>query len=90
MTIKVTLAAALAELVEGNTTFHLEGVTAREALRQLAVAHPPLADLLWRGDRLNPMLVAFRNQDNIRQLQGLDTPLADGDELALITAIEGG
>ena len=90
MTIKVTLNTALAELADGNTTFHLEGATVLEALRNLAAAQPPLAALLWRGEGLNTMLVAFRNQDDIRQLQGLETPLANGDELALITAIEGG
>lgn len=61
------------------------------ALRALTDRHEDLARLVWApGGVFNDQLVAFVNQENVRHLQGMDTPLRDGDEIMLITAVEGG
>jgi ferredoxin-nitrite reductase len=62
-----------------------------EALHDLTARHPPLAALVWRPDGgFNDQLVAFLNREDVRRLQALDTPVRPGDELVLITAVEGG
>ena len=91
MTVNVTLAPILADAIGGKRTLQLEGGTVGEVLRDLGERHPPLARLLWRdGEALNPMLAVFRNQDDIRTLEGLATPVQPGDEVAVISALEGG
>jgi ferredoxin-nitrite reductase len=89
--VEVTLAPILADTIGGDRTLQLEGSTVGEVLRNLGKRHAPLARVLWRdGDALNPMLAVFRNRDDIRTLEGLATPVRPGDELAVISAIEGG
>ena len=91
MTVKVTLAPALADAIGGERTLQMEGSTVGEVLRDLGKLHAPLARLLWRdGDALNPMLAVFRNKDDVRTLEGLATPVRPGDEVAVIAAVDGG
>lgn len=89
--MRIALAHLLAEQIGGADTVEVEAATVEEALRALTQAHPALAALVWRPDgSFNDQLVAFRNRDDVRRLQGLATPLRPGDELVLITAVEGG
>jgi molybdopterin converting factor small subunit len=91
MTVKVALAPALGERIGGRSTVEVEGVTVSEALLHLTERFPALDALVWReGDEFNPFLVVFLNDQDIRDLEGLRTSLRDGDELTLISALEGG
>ena len=90
MDIKITLASTLAEHIGGRTTYSLEGANVGEALHNLAREAPGLAAILWRGGEINPMLVVFRNDEQVASPQDLEDPLGDDDELAIITAVEGG
>ena len=91
MTVKVTLAPALADAIGGERNLQVEGSTVGEVLRDLGERYAPLARLLWRdGDALNPMLAVFRNRDDVRTLKGLATPVRPGDEVAVISAADGG
>lgn len=93
-TVTVRFPALFAERIGGAETVAVEGNTVGAALGDLARRHPALAPLLWRGEgqgqaRLNPMLALFVSGRQVA-LDGLDTPLAPGDELVVVTAIEGG
>jgi molybdopterin converting factor small subunit len=89
--VQVTLAPILSDAIGGERTLQLEGSTVGEVLRDLGERHAPLARLLWRdGGALNPMLAVFRNRDDVRSLEGLATPVRPGDEVAVISAVEGG
>jgi molybdopterin synthase sulfur carrier subunit len=90
VTVEVALAPLLADAIGGERFLQLEGGTVGEVLRNLGERHISLARLLWRNGALNPMLAVFRNQDDIRTLEGLATPLRPGDEVAVISALEGG
>ena len=54
-------------------------------------AHPGAGRPAPRRDGdLNPFVNAFLNDTDVRHLEGLDTPVADGDTLALLPAMAGG
>jgi len=91
MTLRVTLAAMLADHIGGQQKLEVAGETAGEVLRNLSQDYPALSTLLWKPDgEFNPMLVVFLGNDDIRHLKGLETPLHSGQELTIISAIEGG
>ncbi len=91
MSVRVSLAAPLAEHAGGLRDLEIEGATVGEVLRNLTGAHKTLARLLWRENgEFNPVLVVFRNQDDVRVKQGMDTPVTEGDEIAIISALDGG
>ena len=89
MTARIALANALADLI-GQDAVAVTGGTVEAVLRDLTARHRPLARLVWRDGRFNEQLVLFLNREDVRRLDGMDTPVRDGDELMLITAVEGG
>jgi molybdopterin converting factor small subunit len=90
MTLRIALAHVLAEQIGGEDSVEVGGATVGEALQALTARHPQLASLVWREGRFNDQLVAFLNRDDVRRLQAMETPVRPGDELMLITAVEGG
>ena len=74
---------------DGLLEFTFEANTVGDALQQLVAQEPRLKPRIF-GDRGNLWVGVFVNGDDIRQLQRLETPLADGDEIKLVPSIGGG
>ena len=65
--------------------------TVRQVLAGLVASHPSLGSQLLTADgSLNRFVNAFLNDVDIRHLDALDTPVADGDTLVLLPAMAGG
>jgi molybdopterin synthase sulfur carrier subunit len=65
--------------------------TAGTILEQLVTAYPGLREKVFRGDgELQGGVGLFVNGRSTRFLQGLDTPVHQGDTLALFPPIGGG
>ena len=65
--------------------------TARQVLNQLATAYPGLREKVFReGEELQGGVGLYVNGRSIRFLDGLSTPVREGDELALFPPIGGG
>jgi len=65
--------------------------TVGDALRQLAASHPETR-AAWAdaSGRLRESLQIFVNGESVRYRGGLDSPLAEGDEIYVIPLIAGG
>ena len=46
--------------------------------------------LLGANGALHKFVNVYRNDDDIRYLEQLDTPVSDGDEIAILPAVAGG
>jgi molybdopterin converting factor small subunit len=58
---------------------------------QLIELYPALKPHLYTGTgELRPFVNLFLNEENIKEFQGLDTPLGETDRLMLIPSIAGG
>jgi molybdopterin converting factor small subunit len=56
-----------------------------EAIQDVTQRYPALAPHLFNGDgELRPFVNLFLNQDNVKDLHGLETPLKDDDRLMLV------
>ena len=63
----------------------------RDVLSSLDQAHPGFADRLLDDDgNLRRFVNVFVADDDIRFLEGLDTPVPDGSEVSIIPAVAGG
>jgi molybdopterin converting factor small subunit len=63
----------------------------RAALEQLERDHPALLRCVCdETGAIRRHVNLFVNTSNVRDLQGLDTPLAPGDELFILPAVSGG
>ena len=87
---RIQLASAVAEFTGGAYQFHLSAATVLQAMQALVKLHPSLSRLFWQQERWNSMVVVMVNGIDCQNLQGLDSPLADSDELMVISALEGG
>ena len=68
-----------------------EGASAGTLLKSLCEAHPALrAKLFDPAGNLKPYISVLKNGRNVASFQHLDTPLADGDVIALFPPVAGG
>jgi molybdopterin converting factor small subunit len=77
--------------VGGAKTVELDGDTIRAVVDALVERHPALRpQLLTDEGALNRFVNVYVNGQDVRYLQGLDTPVAGADEVRLLPAMAGG
>ena len=76
---------------QGQSEVKVQGQTVREALSGVTQQYTALQPHLFAANgELRAFVNLFLNEEDIRQLQGLDTPIKEGDRLMLIPSIAGG
>ena len=91
MSAIVRIPTTLRPISGGLSEVKVEGSTLREVLAGLEAAHPGFADRLFDDSgALRRFVNVFVADDDVRFLQGLDTPVADGDTISIIPAVAGG
>ncbi len=91
MVCKVKIPTPLRRHTEGASTVQVQGERVRDALGALQTRYPTIGDRLFDGQgQVKPHLNVFLNNEDIRFLNGLDTPLRDGDTVVLLPALAGG
>ena len=76
---------------DGQSEVDVQGATVGEAVDDLISQHPALRPHLLNGDdALRPFVNLFINDENIKDLNGLDTFIQENDKLLLIPSIAGG
>ncbi len=91
MAATVRIPTTLRPLSGGASSVQLEGSTLAEVLAGLESAHPGFRDrLLDDSGALRRFVNVFVADDDVRYLQGLETPVKDGDTISIIPAVAGG
>ena len=81
----------LRSYTEGQVEVSLGGGNVAEVMQQLVEKYPTLKPHLYNGDgKLRPFVNLFVGENNIKDLQGLDTPLDINTRVTLIPSIAGG
>jgi molybdopterin converting factor small subunit len=87
----IRIPTPLRTYVDGQSEVSVQGVTVGEAVNDLTTTYPSLRPHLFNGDgELRPFVNLFLNEEDVRHLQGVETPLKDSDRLMLIPSIAGG
>jgi MoaD family protein len=91
--VTVHVTGFLTDFTGGERTIALDGSprTVADALAHLWTRHVGLRDrvVTERGE-VRPHVGIFVNADHIRHKHGLQTAVADGDEVTILPAISGG
>ena len=91
MAVTVRIPTTLRPIAGGNSTVTVEGSTVAEVLKALDAAHAGFADrLLDDGGALRKFVNVFVSDDDVRYLDGLNTPVPDGTTVSIIPAVAGG
>lgn len=91
MAVTVRVPTTLRPLAGGNKQVEVAPGTLRDVIAGLEAAHPGFAErLLDEAGELRKFVNIFVDDDDVRYLQGLDTPVADGLTVSVIPAVAGG
>jgi molybdopterin synthase sulfur carrier subunit len=91
MSVTVRVPTTLRTLTAGASEVAVEGSTVAEALDNLEAAHPGFKQrLLDDAGGLRRFVNVFVADDDVRFLEGLNTPVADGETVSIIPAVAGG
>ena len=91
MSAVVRIPTMLRPAMGAQSQITVEGATIGQILAELVNDFPAIKGQLLNDDgTLHRFLNVYLNDDDVRYLGGVETPVADGDEITLLPAVAGG
>ena len=90
MAIEVRIPTILRSYTGGAKAVEGSGETLDELLNNLDAAHGGLRERLVDGEKLRRFVNVYLNDEDVRFLGGLETPVKDGDTVTVLPAVAGG
>jgi len=87
----VRVPAMLRPMVGGERSVSASGKTLRELIRDVDMRHPGFAgQLLETSGEQRSFVNIYLNDEDVRYLGGLETPVAEADVVSILPAVAGG
>jgi len=91
MPVEIKLPTVLRAQADNQPSVAVDGSTVGEVFNNLIGRYPGLrGNLLDDNGGLHKFVNVYKDDDDIRYLDGIDTKLADGDVLSILPAVAGG
>ncbi|MFI6500987.1 MoaD/ThiS family protein [Nonomuraea typhae] len=90
MAIEVRIPTILRTYTDGAKAVDAEGATIDELIANLESRHPGIKDRLVDQGALRRFVNVYLNDEDVRFLGGLGTPVSDGDTVTVLPAVAGG
>ncbi|HZP26215.1 MAG TPA: MoaD family protein [Dehalococcoidia bacterium] len=90
MAIQVRVTANFQKLIGGERSVQGEGKTLGELLDNLEQRFPGFKDNVMTDGQLQRFVNIYLNDEDIRFLEKLETPLNEGDVVSILPALAGG
>ena len=91
MSLTIRIPTQLRTFTGGAGEVQVEAANVGDALKALDAAHPGLADRLFDDSgQLRRFVNVFLADEDVRFLEGLATPVAEGQTLSIVPAVAGG
>ncbi|HEU4567447.1 MAG: MoaD/ThiS family protein [Motilibacteraceae bacterium] len=90
MAIEVRIPTILRPYTDGAKAVDGKGDTLDELISDLESRHPGLRERLVEEGQLRRFVNVYLNDEDVRFLGGLSTPVADGDSVTVLPAVAGG
>jgi sulfur-carrier protein len=89
--VDVRLPTVLRSQAGGQSTVTVKASTIGDVLRGLVSEFPGMSGQLLNEDgSLHRFVNVYVNDDDVRYLESLETPVKEGDEVSLLPAVAGG
>ncbi len=87
----VLVPTPLRRLTGGQSKLTIAGEDIGSLLRAVDAEYPGIADKVFDGDgNVKRFINVFLNDNEIRTLQGLETPVGESDRVSIVPAMAGG
>jgi sulfur-carrier protein len=90
VSVIVKIPAQLRAVTDGEGEIEVEGSTVGEALDAVFNEHDDLRERITEDGGLRRFVNVYVSGEDIRFRDGLETELADGDEVTILPAVAGG
>ena len=91
MAVTVRIPTPLRPFTAGQAVVSLDGATVGQVLAQLTTVHADLKAHLFAADgSLRSFVNVYVNDEDIRQLEKIDTPVSAADTISIIPSVAGG
>jgi molybdopterin converting factor small subunit len=91
MSVTVRIPAQLRTLTGGESELPVDGSTVGEVLKALDAAHTGFAERLFDdAGGLRRFVNVFLDDEDVRFLGGLETPVTEGQTVSIVPAVAGG
>ena len=90
MSVRVQIPTPLLPNAGGQAVVEVAASTVGESLAKLIEIHPAMGGKLFDNGNLRRFVNIYVNDEDIRYLENLATPIKEGDEIAIIPAVAGG
>ena len=90
MAVQVSIPTILRSYTDGAKRVEAQGSTLQELIDDLEARHPGIGGRLIENGELRRFVNVYKNDEDVRFLGGLSTPLADGDAVTVLPAVAGG
>ena len=90
MRVLVRIPTPLRSLTKGQAEVQEEGGSVQELIENLEDKYKGLKERLCDGQDIRRFINIYVNDEDIRFLQGTETPLKPGDQISIVPAIAGG
>ena len=89
--ITIRIPSPLRSYTDGQNNILVVGSSVKEVLMDLIVQYPTLkVHMFTDTEELRPFINIYLGDEDIRYLQGIDTPIKNGETLLIIPSIAGG
>ena len=87
----VYIPTPLRRLTAGQSKVQIEAQDIAGLIQQLEADYPGFAERILDGQgNVKRFIQIFRNDDEIRALQGMETSVSEGDRVSIVPAMAGG
>lgn len=91
MAVTITIPTALRQYTAGSATVQLASAPVGALLAGLVEQYPQLGKQLYGAEgQLRSFVNIYVGDEDIRYMQGVETPVPDGETVSIIPAIAGG
>lgn len=91
MSVTVRIPAPLRKITGGKTEISGTGASLRELVKNLDGSYPGfLQNICDASGKIHPFINLYINDEDVRYIKELDSPISDGDKVAIVPAIAGG
>ncbi len=90
MAVRVQIPTPMRQHAEGKAVVEVAGETVQAVLNDLVAKYPALKERIFQDGKVRQFVNLYLEDEDVRYLDGMATPVKDGQELAVIPAVAGG